>query len=87
MPLFRTYSFTDGSVENSGVKEGIQWYIKNAVENKKHSFVMTLELIKGNTYRVSGLVANSDYVALTVTSYILPKPLYGTCLNGAWTWT
>ena len=85
--MFKAYSFTDGTVENAGVKEGIQWYIKNAVENKKHSFVMTLELLKGNTYRVSGLVANSDYVVVTVSSYTLPKPLYGTCFGGTWTWT
>lgn len=87
LPLFKTYNFTDNDVLDDDIKPAIGWYIDNAIDKKKHSFIITLELVKGSTFSILGMTTTTPaYCAVWVFSYRLPSQLYGIRKNGTWTW-
>ena len=87
MSYFKAYKFTDSDVLDNDIKTAIGWYINNAIDKKRHSFIITLELTKGSTFSILGMTAPTpSYCAAQVFSYALPVPLYGIRNNGTWTW-
>lgn len=87
MSYFKAYKFTDSDVLDNDIKTAIGWYINNAIDKKRHSFIITLELTKGSTFSIFGMTASTpSYCAAQVFSYALPVPLYGIRNNGTWTW-
>lgn len=87
MSYFKAYKFTDSDVLDNDIKTAIGWYINNAIDKKRHSFIITLELTKGSTFSILGMTASTpSYCAAQVFSYALPVPLYGIRNNGTWTW-
>lgn len=84
---FRSYSFNDTTSTDDNIRPTVEWYINNGIDSKKHSFIITLELIKGSTFSVLGMTASTpSYCAVQVFSYSLPAPLYGVRKNNVWTW-
>ena len=84
---FRAYSFNDTTSVDVNIRPTVEWYIDNGIDSKKHSFIITLELIKGSTFSVLGMTTSTtSYCAVQVFSYALPVPLYGIRKNNVWTW-
>ena len=70
MSYFKAYKFTDSDVLDNDIKTAIGWYINNAIDKKRHSFIITLELTKGSTFSIFGMTASTpSYCAAQVFSY------------------
>ena len=82
---FRTYDITEDVEPDTNLKQVVDYYIENTVEEYT-MFIMRLTMVKGSTYIIYGYKHNEGYATAIVTGYFLDIPLYGRRKWGGWTW-
>ena len=73
---FRTYDITEYVEPDTNLKQVVDYYIENTVEEYT-MFIMRLTMVKGSTYIIYGYKHNEGYATAIVTGYFLDIPLYG----------